>query len=73
MRLIGFAVVLGVSLTLAPFAFEAQPQSGKVYRIGILSSVSTTSELVGPNPKARPSARSCAHCASLVTCMESIS
>jgi len=35
MRLIGLAVVLIVSLTLTPFAGEAQ--SGKVYRIGVLS------------------------------------
>jgi len=35
MRLIGLAVVLSLSLTLAPLAVEAQ-QSGKVYRIGYL-------------------------------------
>jgi hypothetical protein len=37
MRVIGLAVVLAVSLSLTPLATEAQPQSGKVYRIGILS------------------------------------
>jgi len=36
MRLIGLAIVLVVSLTLAPLAVEAQ-QSGKVYRIGYLT------------------------------------
>jgi hypothetical protein len=36
MRLIGFAVVLAVSLILAPLAAEAQ-QPGKVYRVGILT------------------------------------
>ena len=36
MRLIGLAVILAVSLTLAPRAAEAQP-AGKVYRIGLLS------------------------------------
>jgi putative ABC transport system substrate-binding protein len=35
MRLIGLAVVLVVSLTLAPLAAEAQP-AGRVYRVGIL-------------------------------------
>jgi hypothetical protein len=35
MRLIGLAVVLTVSLTLAPLAGEAQ-QPGKVYRVGTL-------------------------------------
>src|SRR2546427_508572 len=35
MRLIRFAVVLALGLTLAPFAVEAQ-QTGKVPRIGIL-------------------------------------
>src|SRR5437879_1987950 len=34
MRLIGLAVVLAVSLALAPLSAEAQ--AGKVYRIGIL-------------------------------------
>jgi len=36
MRLIGLAVILTVSLILAPLAVEAQ-QAGKVYRIGYLS------------------------------------
>jgi putative ABC transport system substrate-binding protein len=35
MRLIGLAVVLAVSLSLAPLAIEAQ-QAGKVWRIGVL-------------------------------------
>ena len=34
MRLIGFAVILTVSLTLAPVAAEAQQQAEKVYRVG---------------------------------------
>jgi putative ABC transport system substrate-binding protein len=41
MRLIGLAVILAVSLTLAPLAAEAQ-QPGKVHRIGYLSSGSST-------------------------------
>ena len=36
MRLIGLAVVLAVSLTLAPLAAEAQ-QAGKVARMGFLA------------------------------------
>ncbi len=36
MRVIGLAVALAVSLTLAPLAAEAQ-ESGNVYRIGFLS------------------------------------
>jgi putative ABC transport system substrate-binding protein len=36
MRLIGLAVVLTLSLVLAPFVAEAQ-QPGKVYRVGILT------------------------------------
>jgi putative ABC transport system substrate-binding protein len=36
MRLIGLAVVLTLSLALAPLAVEAQRQAGKVYRIGFL-------------------------------------
>jgi hypothetical protein len=36
MRLIGLAVVLALSLTLAPLAVEAQ-QPGKVYRVGVLT------------------------------------
>jgi len=35
MRRIGLAVVLTVSLTLAPLAADAQP-TGKVYRVGYL-------------------------------------
>jgi putative tryptophan/tyrosine transport system substrate-binding protein len=38
MRRIGLAVILAVSLTLAPFAVEAQTE--KVYRIGILERTS---------------------------------
>jgi ABC-type uncharacterized transport system substrate-binding protein len=45
MRVIGFAVVLAVSLTLPPLVAEAQ-QAGKVYRIGLLSLA------VGPTPRA---------------------
>jgi len=49
MRLIGLAVVLTVSLTLAPVAGEAQ-QAGKVHRIGFLgnSTPALEANLVGP-------------------------
>ena len=43
MRLIGLAVVLTLSLTLAPRAVGAQPVE-KVYRIGCLMSPSSSSE-----------------------------
>jgi putative ABC transport system substrate-binding protein len=43
MRLIGLAVVLTLGLTLAPLASEAQ-QTGKIWRIGILSGASPTSQ-----------------------------
>jgi hypothetical protein len=46
MRLIGLAVVLVVTLGLAPLAAGAQP-AGKVYRIGVLSSGSSIPEDVG--------------------------
>jgi hypothetical protein len=36
MRLIGLAVILTLSLTLAPFAAEGQQQAGKVHTIGFL-------------------------------------
>ena len=39
MRLIGFAVILAVSLVLAPLGAGAQ-QTGKVYRIGVLETTS---------------------------------
>ena len=39
MRRIGLAIVLTISLTLAPLAAEAQ-QAGKVYKIGYLSAYS---------------------------------
>ena len=41
MRLIGLAVVLAVSLVLAPLGAGAQ-QTGKVYRIGVLETMSAT-------------------------------
>jgi hypothetical protein len=41
MRLIGLAVVLSVSLAIVPLVVEAQ-QSGKVYRIGVLETMSAT-------------------------------
>ena len=44
MRLIGFAVVLAVSLTLAPLAAGAQ-QTEKVRRIGFLSGTNPNSEV----------------------------
>jgi len=47
MRRIGLAVVLAVSLTLAPLAAEAQPP-GKVYRMGYLYSGSATSSPRAP-------------------------
>jgi putative ABC transport system substrate-binding protein len=40
MRLIGLAVVLVLSLMVAPLAAGAQPQTGKVYRLGFLALVS---------------------------------
>jgi putative ABC transport system substrate-binding protein len=43
MRLIGLAVVLTLGLTLAPLASEAH-QTGKIWRIGILSGASPTSQ-----------------------------
>jgi hypothetical protein len=44
MRLIGLAVVLAVSLTLAPLATRAQ-QTEKVRRIGFLSGTNPNSEV----------------------------
>jgi putative ABC transport system substrate-binding protein len=41
MRLIGLAFILALGLTLAPLASEAQ-QTGKVYRIGVLETMSAT-------------------------------
>ena len=37
MRRIGLAVVLAFSLVVAPLAAQAQPQSGKAYRIAFLA------------------------------------
>ncbi len=42
MRLVGLAVILAVSLGLAPLVSEAQP-TGKIWRIGILSGASPAS------------------------------
>jgi hypothetical protein len=41
MRLIGFAVILTLSLTLAPVAVEAQQQAEKVYRVGWIAASPT--------------------------------
>ncbi len=46
MRRIGLAVVLALSLTVAPLAAEAR-QAGKVYRVGVLSSASSIPDAVG--------------------------
>jgi putative tryptophan/tyrosine transport system substrate-binding protein len=51
MRLIGLAVVLAVSLTLATLAAEAQ-QAGKVYRVGVLASSSSIPDNVGSGRQA---------------------
>jgi putative tryptophan/tyrosine transport system substrate-binding protein len=45
-RLVGLAVVLAVSLTLATLAAEAQ-QAGKVYRVGVLASSSSIPDNIG--------------------------
>jgi ABC-type uncharacterized transport system substrate-binding protein len=55
MRLIGLAVVLAFSVALGPLVVEAQ-EARKVYRIGILSTNSPTSDMVGPQPRS-PSTR----------------
>ena len=47
MRRIGLAVILALSLALAPLAAEAQPP-GKVYRMGYLYSGSATSSPRAP-------------------------
>ena len=44
MRLIGLAVVLCLSLTLAPLAGGTQQQTEKVYRIGYLGNVSASAQ-----------------------------
>jgi len=44
MRLIELAVVLAVSLTLAPLAIEGQQQTGKVYQIGLLGKQSRSAQ-----------------------------
>jgi len=49
-----FLIATGALFT-APLAAEAQ-QAGKVYRIGILLGASPVSELVGPEPRHRPTA-----------------
>jgi hypothetical protein len=46
MRLIGFAVVLTLSLIIASLAVNAQPQSVTVRRIGVLMYQSRTDEFV---------------------------
>ena len=53
MRLIGLAVVLAVSLTLAPLAAEAQ-QAAKIPRIGYL-----TVDLAANPDLTRPSVKNC--------------
>jgi putative tryptophan/tyrosine transport system substrate-binding protein len=56
MRVIGLAVVLAVSLMLAPLVAKAQ-QMGKVFRVGLISSATPLSETAGPEP-ANAAARS---------------
>ena len=55
MRRIGLAVVLTLSLSIAPLAIEAQ-QPAKVYRVGLIFSTSPVSEMAGPEP-VHPAAR----------------
>ena len=50
MRVIGLAVVLAVSV-LASFAAEAQPQPGKVYKIGVIGNTGPAADVSGPNPR----------------------
>src|SRR5437773_800530 len=49
MRLIALAVILAVSVTLAPLAAEAQA-AGKVYRIGIVINSGPAARAVGADP-----------------------
>jgi hypothetical protein len=63
---------LALGTLAVPRAARAQP-ARKIYRIGILGSAATTSEMVGPSPRPLSRTRSCADCASSATCMGSIS
>jgi putative tryptophan/tyrosine transport system substrate-binding protein len=56
MRRIGLAVLITLSLTLAPLTAEAQQTSGKAYRVGLVFTTSPVSEMVGLEP-VHPSAR----------------
>ena len=49
MRLIG--LVLALSIVLAPLAAEGQPQTGKVYRIGVIVAADAAANTEGPNPR----------------------
>jgi putative ABC transport system substrate-binding protein len=51
MRVIGLAVVLAVSLVLAPLVTQGQQQPGKVYRIGVLSSGAALGDAAGSEPR----------------------
>jgi len=55
LRRIGLAVVLTLSLFIAPLAIEAQ-HAGKVYRVGLIFSTSPVAEMAGPVP-VHPAAR----------------
>ena len=59
MRRIGLAVVLVVSITLAPLAAQTQ-QAEKIYRVGFMFSTSPVSEMMGPDPP-HPHARAFVH------------
>src|SRR5437867_8297581 len=56
MRLIGVAVVLGLSLFLAPLVGASQSQTGRIYQIGVIATSGAISNVAGPNPRSQTTA-----------------
>ena len=63
---------LALGTTLAGPRIARAQLARKIYRIGILASSGTTSDMVGPQPR-NPFVNALGDCASSATCMGSIS
>jgi ABC-type uncharacterized transport system substrate-binding protein len=51
MRVIGLAVVFTLSLSLASLEIDGQPQTEKVYKIGVIMASGAAADAAGPNPR----------------------
>ena len=64
-----FITMVGGSILAAPLLAQGQPQSAKVYTIGVITNTGSAADVSGPNPEIRTSLPSYAVSANSATSM----